>query len=56
MQTFVEDLLDLKMIRDGVFSLQEEPFEPAEAFELVKNVFGPQASAKKIEIKVSVGD
>ena len=56
MQTFVEDLLDLKMMRDGVFSLQKEPFMPSEVFQLVKNVFEPQAKAKQVEIKVSTHD
>ena len=55
MQTFVEDLLDLNLMRAGIFSLQNKPFEPMEIFETVRDVFLPQAIAKKIEIKVSIG-
>ena len=27
LQSFIEDLLDLKQIRDGIFSLASEPFD-----------------------------
>ena len=50
MQTFVDDLLDLKQIREGVFSLFNESFDPSEAIELVCSVFDPQASAVGIKI------
>lgn len=54
MQTFIEDLLDLKLMREGIFSLHLMPFNPNETFELVKNIFDPQAKAKKIGLKVSI--
>ena len=56
METFVEDLLDLKLMREGIFSLSPVPFNPNETFELVKDIFYPQAKAKKIGIKVGIGE
>ena len=41
MQTFVEDLLDLKLMREGIFSLRPAPFDPKETFLLVKDIFDP---------------
>ena len=49
-QSFVEDLLDLRTMRDGVFSLVQEPFNPSEVIELVFSVFKPQADAKNIKL------
>ena len=40
-QSFVEDLLDLRTMRDGVFTLVKEPFNPSEVIELVFSVFKP---------------
>ena len=50
-QTFVEDLLDLRTMRDGVFTLVQEPFNPFEVIELVFSVFKPQADAKNINLE-----
>ena len=44
----------MKLMREGIFSLRFEPFNPNETFELVKKIFDPQAKAKKISIKVSI--
>ena len=52
MQTFVEDLLDLKLIRDGILTLDNEVFNPNETLELIKNIFRPQASAQSIKLDV----
>ena len=48
MQSFCSDLLDLRKLKDGVFTLTSEPFNPAETFDLVCNIFGPQATAKHV--------
>ena len=40
-QSFVNDLLDLRLMRDGDFHLIKEAFKPAEIFELVLSVFKP---------------
>lgn len=55
MQTFVEDLLDLNLMRAGVFKLKNFPFDPCSIIQMVKNVFQPQAAAKKILITVRIG-
>ena len=56
MQTFVDDLLDLNLMRSGIFQLRNEPFDPFGIIQMVKNVFQPQAIAKKILITVSIGE
>ena len=55
MQTFVEDLLDLNLMRAGIFKLTNAPFDPSIILQMVKNVFQPQATAKKILINISIG-
>ena len=50
MQTFVDDLLDLKQIQEGVFSLVSEVFDPNHAIELVCSIFDPQATAVGVKI------
>ena len=54
MQTFVDDLLDLRAMRDGIFSLTKEVFDAQKTFELVLDVFGAQAVAKKVNIVLSL--
>ena len=51
LQSFVEDLLDLRQIKDGVFTLNQEPFDPNETFELICSTFEPQALARQIKIE-----
>ena len=41
MSLFVEDLLNLKMLHDGVFKLNKQPFDPVEVFETICQIFGP---------------
>ena len=41
MQTFVDDLLDIKQLKDGVFSLLTRVFDPTEAIQLVLQIFDP---------------
>ena len=50
LQSFIEDLLDLGQLKNGVFTLSFEGFDPAETFELICNTFGPQVASKKIKI------
>ena len=47
-QTYVNDLLDLKQIKNGVFSLVSSAFNPNETIKMVVNIFEHQASAKGI--------
>ena len=41
MQVFVGDLLDMRQLCDGVFSLTENLFDPNEVFDLVCDIFIP---------------
>ena len=41
LQTFVDDLLDLRQIKDGVFSMIREVFDPNETLSLVYDIFEP---------------
>ena len=54
LSSFIEDLLDLRQLKDGVFSLSTEVFDPIETFELMCSTFEPQAAAKKININFEV--
>lgn len=51
MQSFVNDLLDLKQLKDGIFKKELEEFNPVEVFELVHSIFTPQADTKGVELK-----
>ena len=39
--SFVDDLLDLRQLRDGIFNLKNAPFNPNEVFEEILNIFSP---------------
>lgn len=38
-QSFVEDLLDFRQLKDGVFSLVKEQFDPVAVIQLVISIF-----------------
>lgn len=44
MQTYVDDLLDSKQLKEGVFNLVYAAFDPNETFDLIKDMFFPTAS------------
>ena len=48
--SFVEDLLNLQQMRDGVFLLASEPLVVAKIIQGVVNIFTPQARAQKVEL------
>ena len=50
LQSFVEDLLDLRQMRDGAFSLSSAPFDPNETFELICSSFEPQVQVKRVKL------
>lgn len=54
MQTFVDDLLDLRMIKDGVFILENQVFDPNEVLEMVCDIFSIQVSAKNVHLSFCV--
>ena len=45
MQTFVNDMLDLNQMKNGVFKLNNDLFSPIEVLELVCDIFMPQTDA-----------
>ena len=46
----MSDLLDLRQIKDGIFTLAREVFDPADVFNLICNIFNPQASSKGVSV------
>ena len=56
MQSLCSDLLDLRRLKDGMFSLVNEAFNPSETFDLVCSIFSPQAQAKGINISWQLFD
>ena len=48
MQSFVEDLLNLRLLKEGTFTLANEPFNPKEVFDMICSIFTPQTSGKGI--------
>ena len=54
MQLFVDDLLNLKLMHDGIFTLNESPFDPNEVFDNVCETFIPLLDAKKIKLTFCV--
>ena len=45
LQSFIEDLIDLRMLQTGKFSLTNEPFDVVSILKQICNIFRPQASA-----------
>ena len=41
LQSFVEDLLDLRQLKDGVFTLTNALFDPNETFQVLIETFLP---------------
>ena len=54
MQLFVEDLLNLKMLHDGIFDLVYQSFDPNELFSTVCETFLPLVKAKSIRLMFEV--
>ena len=50
----VEDLLDLRQIKQGVFSLASQVFDPTKTFDMICKIFEPQAASKGIKISVEI--
>ena len=54
MLSFVDDLLDLRQLRDNVFSLVSEEFNPNVILDDLINIFKPQADSKRLFMVWSV--
>ena len=50
MESFVEDLLNLKLMREGILTLDKSNFDPRKAFTLILDIFEIKAEAKGISI------
>lgn len=53
MQTFVDDMLDLNQIKNGVFTLNNQIFDPIEVLKLVCDIFEPQVDARGVKLSFS---
>ena len=56
MESFVEDLLNLRLLREGIFTIANEQFCPTEIFDFIVNMFQMQARAKGITISYTIVD
>ena len=54
MESFVEDLLNLRMLREGNFTIAKDRFNPTEIFDCIVRMFYFQARAKGITISYKV--
>ena len=54
LQSFVDDLLDLSQIRNGVFSLSREEFNITDMIKLILSIFRPVTIANSIDIYASI--
>ena len=54
MLSFVDDLLDLRQLHDGVFSLVSQIFDPNETFTDLINIFKPQTDARGLYLSWSI--
>ena len=50
MESFIEDILNLRQIQTNVFSQNREVFDLHHSFEFIKQMFEPLIKAKKIEL------
>ena len=53
--SFIEDLIDLKQLREGIFSLEKDPVNVNSIIKAVCDTFKPQAKAKKITMSYQLG-
>ena len=52
--TFVDDMLDVNQLIEGVFSLNLARFNPNKVLKMTEVIFQPQARAKGIELTATV--
>ena len=50
MESFIEDLLNLHMMNQGVFELKVEPFSPQSAIDFVLDMIRLKAREKGIDV------
>lgn len=52
-QSFVDDLLDMKQMEAGVFTLASHQFDIRQVFQSISSIFDPQARAQGVQISYS---
>ena len=50
MESFVEDLLNLRLMSEGILTLAKDVFDPREAFNFIKDTFAIKVESKGIKI------
>ena len=53
---FIEDLLGVNMLTNGVFNLEEKPFCPTAAIQFVLDLFKPQLMHRNIRLNFNVAN
>ena len=48
MQSFVEDLFDLRQLREGVFALKLQSFDPNKVFKWICKIYDQQTTTKEV--------
>ena len=56
MKLFIEDLLNLKMIKDSVMTLASQEFKPYKVINFIKDLFELKSESKGITIEYSIID
>ena len=54
MESFVEDLLNLRLIKEGVFKIQNGALNVYDALDFVIDIFRPKADEKLVHISWEV--
>ena len=56
MMSFIEDLLNLKMIKDNVMTLASQDFKPHKVITFLKELFEIKAESKGVSIEYQITD
>ena len=54
--TFVDDLLDMRQLKEGAFSLEKSIFSPSSIIRQVIDIFTPQANGKQLELLIEFAE
>ena len=54
MKSFIEDLLNITMIRDKVMTLANKKFKPHKVLEFIKDLFEVKAETKGVKIEYAL--
>ena len=54
-ESFIEDLLNVRLIREGLLTLQNESFSPKEALEFVVHMFKTRSMLLDVKVSLQIG-